>query len=401
MVGIYNRVFLVLILLATHNPLMAQMQSKSQDLNVTVSGDIYEYATYYVSSFDISNGSTNVLIFRYVLSSDVYPIFITVRFKASMISPGLGIDNETTIVEILTDPFQIEAGLVFDNRDLSADATTIQDMSGNQIELVGSLEDVLDPMVAEAIMQTILSSGKLSDGEYTFSVIIEAGLTEDELSIVFEDSKTFVIQTTSSIVLETPGGPLEDVIDNLVYTNFPMFQWSAGSPVSGSNSFIRVAEFDSDIHSSLDDAIEDQRVLPFNQSEDWYLLENITSFQYPFSEAYPLEPGNIYCWQIRMTLPTTAGDDALLSPIFAFKIGEAGGIETIGSITDPFLIMLQQALGDDQFNSLFGPGNSLEGFAPNGQMEINGTTVDQASVNYLLNQILSQNYEINLIQVEE
>ena len=400
MVGIYNRIFIVLILLATHNPLTAQMQSRSQDLNVTVSGDIYEYATYYVSSFDISNGSTNVLIFRYVLSSDVYPIFITVRFKASMISPGLGIDNETTIVEILTDPFQIEAGLIFDNRDLSADATTIQDMSGNQIELTGSLEDVLDPIIAEAIMQTILTSGKLSDGEYTFSVIIEAGLTEDELSIIFEDSKTFVVQTTASIILETPGGPLEDVIDNLVYTNFPMFQWSAGSPVSGSNSFIRVAEVQ-EFHSSLDDAIEDQRVLPFNQSEDWYQIENVTSFQYPFSEAYPLEPGNIYCWQIRMTLPTTAGDDDLLSPIFAFKIGEAGGIETTGSITDPFLIMLQQALGDDQFNSLFGSGNSLEGFSPNGQMEINGTTVDQASVNYLLNQILSQNYQINSIQVEE
>ena len=256
-------------------------------------------------------------------------------------------------------------------------------------------------MIAEAIMQTILTSGKLSDGEYTFSVIIEAGLTEDELSIIFEDSKTFVVQTTASIILETPGGPLEDVIDNLVYTNFPMFQWSAGSPVSGSNSFIRVAEFDPDIHSSLDDAIEDQRVLPFNQSEDWYQIENVTSFQYPFSEAYPLEPGNIYCWQIRMTLPTTAGDDDLLSPIFAFKIGEAGGIETTGSITDPFLIMLQQALCDDQFNSLFGSGNSLEGFSPNGQMEINGTTVDQASVNYLLNQILSQNYQINSIQVEE
>jgi len=84
-----------------------------------------------------------------------------------------------------------------------------------------------------------------------------------------------------------------------------------------------------------------------------------------------------------------------------YKIGEAGGIETTGSITDPFLIMLQQALGDDQFNSLFGPGNSLEGFAPNGQMEINETTVDQASINYLLNQILSQNYQINSIQVEE
>ncbi len=180
-----------------------------------------------------------------------------------------------------------------------------------------------------------------------------------------------------------------------------MFQWSAGSPVSGSNSFIRVAEVQ-EFHSSLEDAIEDQRVLPFEQAEDWYLIENVTSsFQYPFSGAYPLEAGKTYCWQIRMTLPTTAGEDDLLSQIFAFKIGDAGVIQTTGSITDPFLLMLKQALGDDQFNTLFGPGNSLEGFAPNGQMEINGATVDQTSVNYLLNQILSQNYQINSIQVEE
>ena len=64
-------------------------------------------------------------------------------------------------------------------------------------------------------------------------------------------------------------------------------------------------------------------------------------------------------------------------------------------------MMLQQALGDEQFNSLFGSGNTLEGFVPSGQMEINGETVDQSSVNYLLNQFLSQSYQVKSIQVEE
>lgn len=394
---IIKKIFFVLVLIVSHNTV------KAQDFNVNVTGDIYEYATYYVSSFDVSNGSTNVLIFRYRLVSDTYPIFLAIRFRASMISPGLGINSETTIVEILTDPFQIETSLWFDNRDLSADATFIKDDLGNQIELTGSLEDVLDPMVADAIMQTILTSGKLSDGEYTFSVTIEAGITEDHLSVVFEDSKTFVVQTTASIILESPGGPLADVIDNLVYTKFPMFQWSSNPPVPGSSSFIRVAEYDPDVHSSVEDAIEDQRVMPFNQSEDWQLIEDVSSFQYPFDGniAYPLDDGNIYCWQVRITLPTTAGEDELLSPINAFKIGAAGEIETTSSITDPLLIMLQQALGDNQFNSLFGSGNSLEGFVPDGNMQINGTTVDQASVNYLINQIISENYQVKSIQVEE
>ena len=388
----------ILLVLALFN---FQNSVKAQDLNVTVTGDIYEYATYYVSSFDIGTGATNVQIFRYQLSSNIYPIYLRIRFRASMISPGLGINDQTTIVEILTDPFQIQDGLSLDNRDLSKDETTITDLSGNQIVLKGQLIDVLDPMVSEAIMQTVLTRGRLSDGEYTFTVRVEAGLTEEELSVVFDDSKTFVIQATAPIALESPGGALADTVDNLVYTYFPIFQWSSNPPVPGSSTFIRVAEFDPDIHSSLEDAVEDQRVLPFDQSEDWQLIEDVTSFQYPFSGAYPLEAGDIYCWQVRITLPTTAGEDEMFSPIYAFMIGAAGYIETTSAITDPFLMMLQQALGDEQFNSLFGSGNTLEGFVPSGQMEINGETVDQSSVNYLLNQFLSQSYQVESIQVEE
>ena len=41
---------------------------QSQNLNIDVQGEIYEYATYYVSSFDIATGGTNVQIFNYSLS---------------------------------------------------------------------------------------------------------------------------------------------------------------------------------------------------------------------------------------------------------------------------------------------------------------------------------------------
>jgi hypothetical protein len=75
-------------------------------------------------------------------------------------------------------------------------------------------------------------------------------------------------------------------------------------------------------------------------------------------------------------------------------------VETTGSATNALLMALQQALGDDQFNALFGQGNELQGFVPTGQLEINGVNVDEAGVNYLLNQILSQNYVIQGITVE-
>ena len=38
--------------------------SRSQSFDINVQGEIYEYATYYVSSFDIATGATNVQIFN-------------------------------------------------------------------------------------------------------------------------------------------------------------------------------------------------------------------------------------------------------------------------------------------------------------------------------------------------
>ena len=374
-------------------------QVSGQSVDVNVQGEIYEYATYYVSSFDVATGATNVQIFNYSIEASSYPVFIKIRFKATILSPGLGINSDATIVEIETDPFQIQDGLYLDNRDLSSEITFLNDNSGNQIELKGQLIEVLDPALSEAIMQTILTSGKLSDGQYTFSVSVFGGLEEDNLSNVFNDSKTFVIQSQTPISLEYPGGALSDTTDNLLYTSFPIFQWSSGPPIPSAQTFIRVAQFDPSSHSGLEDAIEDQRVLPANQNDQWELIDNVNSYQYPFSGSYPLDPGNIYCWQVRISLPTTAGNEDMLSPIFAFKIGQAGTIETSNIVSNPLLMMIQQTL-PDQFNNYFGPGRELEGYLPSGQIEINGVTVGPSVVNTLLQQISNQEYKIQSVVVE-
>ena len=372
---------------------------KSQSVDINVQGEIYEYATYYVSSFDVATGATNVQIFNYSLESSTYPVYIKIRFKATILSPGLGINTDATIVEIETDPFLIQDGLYLDNRDLSSDVTFLNDNSGNQIELKGQLIDVLDPALSEAIMQTILTSGKLSDGQYTFSVSVFGGLDENSLTNVFNDSKTFVIQSQIPISLEYPGGALSDTTDNLLYTSFPIFQWSSGPPLASAQTFIRVAQFDPSSHSGLEDAIQDQRVLPANQSEEWELIDNVNSYQYPFSGSYPLDPGNIYCWQVKVSLPTTAGDEDMISPIYAFKIGQAGTIETTNIVSNPLLMMIQQTL-PEQFENYFGPGRELEGFLPSGQIDINGVTVGHSVVNSLLQQFSNQEYQIQSVVVE-
>ena len=391
---IIKRLITIFILYFT---ILGRVSGQSVDINVQ--GEIYEYATYYVSSFDVATGATNVQIFNYSLEASTYPVFIKIRFKATILSPGLGINSDATIVEIETDPFLIQDGLYLDNRDLSSEITFLNDNSGNQIELKGQLIEVLDPALSEAIMQTILTSGKLSDGQYTFSVSVFGGLEEDNLSNVFNDSKTFVIQSQTPISLEYPGGALSDTTDNLLYTSFPIFQWSSGPPIPSAQTFIRVAQFDPSSHSGLEDAIEDQRVLPANQNDQWELIDNVNSYQYPFSGSYPLDPGNIYCWQVRISLPTTAGNEDMLSPIFAFKIGQAGTIETSNIVSNPLLMMIQQTL-PDQFNNYFGPGRELEGYLPSGQIEINGVTVGPSVVNTLFQQISNQEYKIQSVVVE-
>jgi hypothetical protein len=382
-------IFSAIVSLGLLRPVVAQ--------NVTLSGDIYEYATYYISSFDLNTGGTNVQIFRYQLTSDEYPVPVRIWFRASLVSPSLGISSPSTIIEIVTDPFDLKAPVILDNRDISSETTTIYDMASppNSIQIAGQVVDRLDPSQVDAILQSILASGKIADGEYTFEIQIQSVSGQ----ILASDAKTIVVQSPVSISLEYPGGVLADTLDNVVYTTFPIFQWFS-QPCAGCNTFIRVAEFDPVVHSSLEDAIDDQRVLPFDQNETWYLIDNINSFQYPFSGAFPLEEGKVYGWQVMMTLPTTSGAEDMASPIFAFKIGTAGTVETTGAVTNPLLVVLQQVLGEDQFNAFFGSGNEFQGYTPTGQIEINGITVDEASVSYLLNQILSNNYQIQSVGVE-
>jgi hypothetical protein len=90
----------------------------------------------------------------------------------------------------------------------------------------------------------------------------------------------------------------------------------------------------------------------------------------------------------------------MVSNISAFKIGISGEMENSSMISNPFLLALKNTLGDDQFNALFGPGNDLQGFIPTGQLEVNGVTVDESSINYLLGQIQSDALKIRSVTIE-
>ncbi len=379
--------------------LLAYLPVKAQ--NVTLTGTIYDYATYYVSSFDPQTGASDFQLFRYTLSSDSYPVWVKVTFRATMVSPALGIDTEATILDLYTSPFQLDNDIILDNRDLSTTTTQLRDVTGAPIDLSVYIQDVIDVADLNAMLSSIMTTGRLADGNYTFQFGVASGSNKgavESASPTFE-TRIITVESPSAINLEYPGGALSDTSSTGIFTTYPLLVWSS----SGCNtcaSFVRVAEFNPSVHSSMDEAIQDERRLPFDQAQEWESVGIVNSYQYPLSGSLPLEYGKVYVWQVKHELTTTAGSDELLSPIYAFRIQDVGSSSTSTSY-HPIVQILQQVLSEDQFNSLFGSSAVLDGFSPSGTYRINGDSDDLSAAISLLNQITNGTASITNVEVQD
>ena len=384
---------LIFVCFFAYLPLKAQ--------NVTLTGTIYDYATYYVSSFDPQTGASDFQLFRYTLSSDSYPVWVKVTFRATMVSPALGIDTEATILDLYTSPFQLDNDIILDNRDLSTTTTQLNDVTGAPIDLAIFIQDVIDVADLNAMLSSIMTTGRLADGNYTFQFGVASGSNKsavESASPTFE-TRIITVESPSSINLEYPGGSLSDTSSTGIFTTYPLLVWSS----SGCNtcaSFVRVAEFNPSVHSSMDEAIQDERRLPFDQAQEWKSIGIVNSYQYPLSGSLPLEYGKVYVWQVKHELTTTAGSDELLSPIYAFRIQDVGSGSTSTSY-HPIVQILQQVLSEDQFNSLFGSSAVLDGFSPSGTYRINGDSDDLSAAISLLNQITNGTASITNVEVQD
>jgi len=378
---------------------LAYLPLKAQ--NVTLTGTIYDYATYYVSSFDPQTGASDFQLFRYTLSSDSYPVWIKVTFRATMVSPALGINTEATILDLYTSPFLVDNDIILDNRDLSTTTTELRDVTGASINLSVYIQDVIDVADLNAMLSSIMTTGRLTDGNYTFQFGVASGSTEsacESASPIFE-TKTITVQSPSAINLEYPGGALSDTSSTEIFTTYPLLVWSS-SGCSACASFVRVAEFNPSVHSSMDEAIQDERRLPFNQAQEWENIGIVNSYQYPLSGALPLEYGKVYLWQVKHELTTTAGSDEQLSAIYAFRIHDVGSGTTTTSY-HPIVQILKQVFSEDQFNSLFGSSAVLDGFSPSGTYRINGDSDDLSAAISLLNRITNGAASITNVQVQD
>lgn len=351
------------------------------------------YVTYYLSMVDINTGESNMPIFLAELNRESNApdsVNVDIEFEIIIDSDALGVSDETLVKVETTKPLLLTAPIHLSNMDLNLATDQIFDDQGNPVALHLDITEQLDMEQAEQMFSAIVQTGQLPDGIYTFRVVATA---EGGEQIVKEDILN--IANPSFLQLVSPGGILADTTINEVYTSFPLLQWESDpcnytNPITGESGcefYIRLAEFKSQEHSSMDQAIESVTRLPLDQSLGYESVGfGVTTYQYP-TDAGDLEPGKVYVWQVRKDMVTTSGTEQLLSDIMAFRVkdftstsGEDNGAED----TSPAGMALRALIGDELANQFFGSGGEAEGMMANGNITLNDETVDVAFVQSLV-----------------
>ena len=351
------------------------------------------YVTYYLSMVDINTGESNMPIFLSELSRESGApdsIGVDIEFEIIIDSDALGVDHETLVKVETTQPLILSAPIHLSNMDLNLTTDQVFDNQGNPVALHLDITEQLDMEQAEQMFSAIVQTGQLPDGVYTFRVV---ATSENGEQIVKED--VLNISNPASLQLVSPGGILSDTTINEVYTSYPVLQWESDpcnyiDPMTGESGceyFIRVAEFKSQEHSSMDQAIESVTRLPLDQSLGFEPVGfGVTTFQYP-TDGGDLEAGKVYVWQVRKDLTTTSGTEQLLSDIMSFKVKDFSSSEsddTGADDTTPAGIVLRSLIGDDLADRIFGTGGQAAGMSANGNITLNGETIDVSVAQALL-----------------
>ena len=286
---------------------------------------------------------------------------------------------------------------------------------------IGKDEFEFIPEEEFAQLQTAILSGlKLPAGDYMFNFGIypegSTGLAP------LSEKQVISVGNPTDLELVAPGGMLDENIE--IYSIYPLFQWESSDFMwtdghcTECGYFIRVAEYNRTIHSSIDEAMNDQANLPYPDNGRFYplpsqlvaagsgrgdLLTANNTFQYPFTDSKPLENGKTYVWQIQKVFPTTSGSELLESNIFVFSIPSMGGGDDTGGSTSGgsniYLQILEQIIDADTYNALF--GGELEGFYPTGVVTLNDTQqLTQDQLTALAGQVMAGQISIKSIGVE-
>ena len=154
---------------------------------------------------------------------------------------------------------------------------------------------------------------------------------------------------------------LADTLFNQISIPFPVFQWNSDYCSNCSNYSIRICEYKSNVHSTLEDAINDISILPTGSG--YFDIGSSTSniFQYPSSGFQILNEGSTYVWKVKRSYQTTNGIIEEFSIPFIFKMMNNQPIESSKNlmVNQSKLLKIKNLIGDIKFNEIFDENNGV------------------------------------------
>jgi len=346
--------------------------------------------TYYLSAIDINSGTSYIPLFEYSITGDQNcyalndSLNLVLEFSMNIFSPAIGFNSYQELFNREIKLSNISSEITFNNMDLNYSTTSVSGADFSLSDYSGLTDINSDDY--QLIVSSILNSGKIPNGLYTFDFKLK---TENN-NIINEINRTINVNEPEYINLISPGGSMADTLNNIEYSIFPVFTWSADN-CSSCETQIRVCEFNPSEHSSPEEAINDIPSLPNVSGYEYYNInDNMNSFQYPTANVKNLEPGKLYAWQLKRLYQSTLGNQEILSQIYVFKI-----FNTYENQNADNLEIIKLLIGEQKYNELFLEDGVLSGYnSLEGTIILNGSEVSISELNQIINQI--QNGIVNI-----
>ena len=359
-----------------------------------------EIVAFYLGAIDINTGSSNVLLFDYlVYSSDNENCYsnsevnLYLHFNISIYSPQLGFNDFEIFLESSFKLSNISSELRFRNTDMNFDTNSIPGAESQRLDY--SLGGNSSDNDVQTIINLIMQSGKIPNGTYIFDAILTSD--EEGAQIINQVSKQIDVYQPQYINVTSPGGALTDTLSTVVFNPYPVFSWETDNCTSSNcNIGIRVSQFDPNYHSNLSDAMESNSLLPIEQSDYYYSLDSAaTSFQYPILGAESLIEGKYYAWQLKRSYQTTVGEESLYSDIFVFKLHS---FQDNTSVQNTNIDVIKGILGEDQYRIFFGSNGELTAYTSEiSLITLDGEEISISQLYEILNKI--EQSQINILEV--
>ena len=355
-----------------------------------------EIIGYYLSAIDLESGESNVLLFDYQIDfKNCTDEFIPFNFSINVDIPNL--TNGQT--EIASGDFSLikqghtGTGTVFiKNTDLNSQTISLPGTAGIGFDMGPYTQSITQDEIDE-FTNSLLGLGRIPNGNYSFNFTF------------FDNdvySRSFNIFVPSYLNLISPGTiSIDDTLSASVFIPYPVFQWSGDYCSNCTNYSIRIAEYNPNEHSSLEDAINDISILP-NESGFYDIGNQNTAFQYPVIGIQSLNPGNFYVWQIKRSYEATYGTQDEFSEIFIFKMKSFDDIQFEDEVSsEDILSNIKLLIGENKFNEIFGEDGLLFNYKNvSTTMSVKGLEKPIDYIQELIQQLNDGDIEIKEVNVE-